>query len=345
MPINLGTLGAPDPDAVAPDGTALGQSGGAPAEEPDKPKRRSKAQMIADAVVPGVDDVVTIKDTGSGAKVERMWRVAVEMVRDGKAEWPDNTLKYAFMKYEQERAQGAFASDGPSLQGAMGAADTADPSSQTPSPQHLESGKKGDENIPPEAEVGDEVVVGSDTYRLGHGRVLTHGTIGNPDGSIIQANRRWQRELGTGATGPWISVPLSLSGGEQEQPLQDLAEAMINAPASNGNGVTTQVQRQPVDVERVDLLTWKIGTGILNKIGLPEYSQLQIGPINVSRMVFDDGRRTTVVVGDRVVQIPTTVVDAFQEVSDTVEYVARYQRGELVSFLESVGALRQPVSS
>lgn len=334
MPVNLGALGTPQPDESA-----------APAEEQDKPKRRSKAQMIADAVVPGIDEVVTIKDVPSNSKVERPWRVAVEMVRDGKAEWPDNTLKYAFQKYEQQRAQGAFASDGPSSQGTTGAADTGDPSTQTPSPEHQESGKKGDENIPPEAEVGDEIVIGSETYRLGHGRVLTHGTIGNPDGSIINAKRRWQRELGSGPSGAWESAPVSLSDRIENVLMEGLAESATNTPVSNGNGAATQTERQPADVEQVDLLTWRVGTGILNKIGLPDYSQLQIGPINVSHMVLDDGRRTTVVLGDRTAQIPTAVIEGFQQACDVCEYVARYQRGQLISFLESVGALKQPVSS
>jgi hypothetical protein len=38
------------------------------------------------------------------------------------------------------------------------------------------------------------------------------------------------------------------------------------------------------------------------------------------------------------------VLEAFREIMDVTEYIARHQRGELVSFLESTGALVQPVS-
>lgn len=361
MPINPSALGTP-----------------APSDEPQeatKRKRRTRAELIADAVVPGDNDFVELKDSGTGAKIQRPWLVAVEMVRGGKAEWADKAMKYALMKFDQQKVRGAFepsATDGSddvnglvlrwnklqeqlddakpgevekittlseesenvrneiiSLGGADPALDGEQPAADT----GQESGKKGDA-VPPDAEVGDEVRVGSETYRVGHGRVLVQGMISESgSGELLHAKRRWQRQLGSGSDGPWESTVLTPPSAEQS--------------ASNGHGgeVTVQTETQPPQVERVGEIEWKIGTGILQKIGLPDYSQLQVGPVNASRMVIDDGRRTTVQVGGRTAEIPTAVIEGFQEVTDAVEYVARYQRGELVSFLESVGALTQPVSS
>lgn len=345
MPINPNALGTPASDAVAPDGTELGQSGGAPAEEQPKRQRRSKAQLIADAVVPEPDHEVIVKDLASGAKVPRPWSEAVSLVKAGTAEFVDKSLKYAVLKMEQEQVAPAF---------------------EQPVAANLESGKRGDDNVPPEAEVGDEIVVGSETYRLGHGRVLTHGVIGNPDGSIIQAKRRWQRELGAGPTGPWESTPLSGGTEQTNAPVQtpdafsQLAEAfqqpsapdptpVASALAGTPPGVTVQSETLPIDVERVGQVEWKIGTGILEKIGLPDYSQLQVGPISASRMVIDDGRRTVVTIGNgpsaRQASIPTVLIETMKEVTDFCEFVARYQRAQLVSFLQATGAIKQPVTA
>lgn len=373
MPINPSALGAPTPDEKPP--------------EEGKRKRRSKAELIADAVVPANDEQVKLKDSGTGAKIDRPWLVAVEMVREGKADWADPSMKYALMKFDQQKVKGAFeppaAGDAADVDGlklrwdklqeaideakpgevekittlseesenvrneiiSLGGADPADPEGSHPASDAVargafmpdtgqESGKKGDVNVPPDAEVGDEVRIGSETYRVGHGRLLVQGMIAESGSNeLIHAKRRWQRELGSGSDGPWESTMLTPPSQEQS--------------ANNGHGgaVTVETETQPPQVERVSQLEWKIGTGILQKIGLPDYSQLQVGPVNASRMVIDDGRRTTVQVGSRTAQIPTAVIEGFQEVTDAVEYVARYQRGELVSFLESVGALTQPVSS
>lgn len=299
--------------------------GGTPEEQPpaDEPKgrtRRTKAQMIADAVVPANDEQVDLKDSGTGAKIQRPWLVAVEMVREGKADWAEKSMKYALMKFDQEKVAGAF----------------AEPTVEQGEPVSLEEQVLSHQAVvPPDAEVGDEVSVGSDTFRVGHGRVLIDGSRPiSVDGKIVKAKRRWRRELGSGANGPWEAVPY---------PSPAVAP---DKSESNGKGadVTVQTERQPMDVLQVGELEWKVGSGILEKIGLPDYSSLQVGPISVSRFVMDDGRRSTVQIGSREATIPTAVVEAFQEITDVVEYVARYQRGELISFLESTGALKQPVS-
>jgi hypothetical protein len=55
-------------------------------------------------------------------------------------------------------------------------------------------------NVPPDAELGDEVRVGAETMRVGHGGVLTTSPVA-VDGEVVKPKRRWQRELGSGPTG------------------------------------------------------------------------------------------------------------------------------------------------
>jgi hypothetical protein len=370
MPINPNALSAPQPDepekspdAVASDGTELGQSGGAEPEAP-KRKRRTKAELIADAVVPGLDDVVEVKDITTGAKIERPWRVAVEMFREKKVDWPDNVLKYAFMKYEQERATqagGAFAqqpSGDPASQEPMGAAGTVESPGQTPSPDvGAHSGKPVDatdasgQRLAPEgAELGDEVVVGAETYVVGHGGVLVQGMVSNGNDPIIP-KRRWQRELGSGPDGPWESHSLAggsvtFSGptGQATVPGTASAEEIANATKSS-EPLSVETQRLPRTQEVLDDGALKIGTGVLEKIGMPDYSSFQVGPITMSRTVIDDGRRTTVTFDDgRQGEVITAAVEGFDLIDNTVEFVAKRFRGQLVSFLESTGALKQSVS-
>jgi hypothetical protein len=186
--------------------------------------------------------------------------------------------------------------------------------------------------------------------RVGHGGVLTNSPIADSDGKPVKAKRRWQRQLGSGLNGPWESVALTQIG--DSKPIFDTpAKAPEIEPVSNGNGAPTTPpvlaapEGQEAEITQVSAVTWKVGTGILEKIGLPDYSSLQIGPISASRMVVDDGRRTTVILGTKTVEIPTAVVEVFKDACNVVEFVARYQRGELVSFLESTGALKQSVSA
>lgn len=376
MPINPNALSAPEPDEQPPSEAAAAAVSGQtnehedPAAEPPKRTRRKKSEMIADAVVPGMDDVVEIKDAGTGAKIERPWRVAVEMFRDGKATWLDKPQEYAFLKYEQQRASGAFGAheDGGSVgdtvddtpterqpdssafsqDAAAAHSDTGeDPANPEPDPMPAPSVDNADEpqethdasgqrKAPEGAELGDEVIIGASVYNVGHGHVLVQGVVAK-DGEIILPKQRWQRELGPGPDGPWVATAL--------------AKASIDNPGASSNGkadgVKVETERLPREVEQVPgdgVLTWKIGNGILEKIGLPDYSSLQVGPITASRMVVDDGRRTTVSLGDnRVGQVPTAVIEAFEEVDNTVEYIAKRFRGQLQAFLEATGALKQPV--
>jgi hypothetical protein len=320
MPINPNALSGAQPEPSEPEEAAQPA-----AEEAPKRTRRTKAQMIADAVVPADDEKVELKDAGTGAKIERTWLVALEMVRDGKAEFADKAMKYSMLKHDQQKSASAFEQPA--------AAD----SSGTPAENVAKA-----ISIPPEAEVGDEVVRGADVFRVGHDGTLTTGPI-SVDGEVVQPKRRWQRELGSGVDGPWESTLLS--------------QTPAAKPEANGKGETRelsvgadQTPAQPVklpegvEVEQISLRGWRVGTGVLEKIGLPDYSSLQIGPITASREVLDDGRRTQVSIGDRVAVIPTACIEIAQQASDIVEYIARYQRGELVSFLESTGAIKSSVS-
>jgi hypothetical protein len=332
MPINPNALTPSEPDEGAADTMAATTDASAAAEvsgEEPKRKRRTKAELIADAVVPADTDEVEIKDAASGAKVKRPWLEAVELVKTEKAEWADKAMKYAVIKMEQQPVADSGAFDQPAA------------------PQVTEIGGP---SCPPEASLGDEVRVGSDTLRVGHGGVLTNSPIADSDGKPVKAKRRWQRQLGSGLNGPWESVALTQIG--DSKPIFDTpAKAPEIEPVSNGNGAPTTPpvlaapEGQEAEITQVSAVTWKVGTGILEKIGLPDYSSLQIGPISASRMVVDDGRRTTVILGTKTVEIPTAVVEVFKDACNVVEFVARYQRGELVSFLESTGALKQSVSA
>lgn len=343
MPINLsGSQPVPDEAIREANEQHEAETQAALEQEQSQPKRkrRTKAELIADAVVPGLDDDVEVKDKATGAKITRPWRVAVEMHRDGKIDLLESgsDLKYPFLKYEQQRASSAFQTGGTAT-GESGGEEAASPAVDTPADTGNDS--SGQRLAPEGAELGDEVVIGPDVYTVGHGatpdqHVLVQGPV-SVDGHILLPTNRWQRELGGARDGEWQSTPVS--------------KPSIDSPA-NGNGKAQEVKVETEKLGRtieaadddVGVLKWKIGNGILEKIGLPDYSSLQVGPISASRMVIDDGRRTVVELGDgRSGQVPTAVIEAFEEVDNTVEYIARRFRGQLQAFLEATGALKQPV--
>jgi hypothetical protein len=385
MPIKRDILGTPDPDEPTPgqlsmDEPETTQEPSTADSEPAKRKRRTKAEMIADAVVPETEDMIEVKDSSTGAKVQRLWHEAVELVKSEKAEFVNKELKYALAKFEQQQ-QAALAlaqpSDDPAerdvryarngeallktgeANGVVSYSDEQGSGTMTVDEWNLLSmtpppADATPSNVPLEAELGDEVVVGAETMRVGHGGVLTTSPVA-VDGEVVKPKRRWQRELGSGFNGPWQSkivggnVPARVkSAASSEVPVQngkgDDSQPDVIAQAVRSGEPVVQAERQPVTYEQVSPVEWKIGTGVLEKIGLPDYSSLQIGPITASRSVIDDGHRTTVTIGNREAVIPTVAVEIGQVASDIVEYIARYQRGELVSFLESTGALKQPVS-
>jgi hypothetical protein len=327
MPINPSALGDSAPEEQPK-----------PQAEEGKRTRRTKAQMIADAVVPADDAQVELKDAGTGAKIQRPWLVAVEMVREGKAEWADKAMKYALMKYDQQKAAPAFEQgSAPSDEEVAALAQQVDRDSNAVAKS---------ENIPPEAEVGDEVLVNDSVFRVGHGGVLTnqHSPI-SVEGEIVSAKRRWQR----GADNEWRSADLSTSDDAQPDiPAEQAATPAPEVAQTNGRGdgeVHVESERLPRTQEHLEDGSIKIGTGILEKIGMPDYSSFQVGPITISRTVFDDGRRTVETFDDgREREVITAAVEGFDLLDNTVEFVAKRFRGQLISFLEATGSLKQPVS-
>lgn len=382
MPINPNALSSPEPDENAQEKQDASQyvAEVQQREEQEQPtrRRRKKSEMIADAVVPAADEQIEVKDSDSGAKVQRTWSDAVALVKAEKAEFVDRAHHYAMLKADQQATASAFAPENTQVQdvrydpkqtshmvktdefvdphgtpyvriadihgsheGSMTLEEwntlSIDAPDQTPPPATDASGQM----VAPEgSEHGDEVVVGSKTYYVGPGGVLVDDVVDAP------AKRRWQRELGAGENGSWESKEIVHPGAFSQRAVE------ITEAVRNGDGpkeLDIQTERLPRTVEPVDgddgVLKWKIGNGILEKIGMPDYSSFQIGPISISRMVIDDGRRTVVPLRDgREGEVPTAVIEAFETIDNTVEFIAARFRGQLMSFFQATGAIQQPVS-
>jgi hypothetical protein len=437
MPINI-PLSSPEPDDQIPGQTSFDK----PAEPP-KRTRRTKKQMIDDAVIPSDDAIIEVKDLGTGAKIERPWSEAVQLVADEKVAFVDASLKYAVMKMAQqatsepEQIQGekryvpqfhSHMVKNKTFTDAAGVEHVAvtdifgghkasltkfewdslpfDKPSEAPAEREtrytidgkalLKTGSEGSaggdrlihysdangglgemfeqewellsmspppstgpvasSNIPPEAEIGDEVLVGAETLRIGHDRTLTSSTVA-VKGEVIQPKRRWQRELGAGPNGPWESTVINSDGGippKQEKPVEQPAPVEAVPATQNGHGgksedvqrtTTEAITSQGGQIDWVDQNVIKIGTGTLDKIGLPNYSSIQVGPVTLSRSIVDDGRRQVVDLPDgRQGEVISAAVEGFELLNNTVEFVAARFRGELQAFLAATGALSQPVA-
>jgi hypothetical protein len=234
MPINPNARTSPQPEPDEPQDSVVPE---ATTAEPAKRKRRSVKELTDDAVVPADDEMVKLKDIGTGAKIERPWLEAIVLVESEKAEFADKGMKYALAKYKQQQA--APASQEPVA-----------PSDQAPSAQ-LPTDESGQMVAPEGASHGDEVVIGAKTYFVGPTGVLVDGVVDAP------AMRRWQRELGTGSDGPWQSTVLL--GALSKPPVE-------NNGHSDQPPITVQTERLPRTVEVLDNGMVKIGTGILEKI-------------------------------------------------------------------------------
>jgi hypothetical protein len=327
MPIKPESLPSPEPEPIPPQDA----SGDAPTSvspdtsaEPPKRTRRTRKQMVADAVIPGDSEMVEVQDLNTGAKIQRNWRDAVGLVQSGAVKFTDKAMEYAREK-EAQQSSGQPVSDQP----------VATENIEQPQPAPSA-------NVPPDAQLGDEVRVGSETYRVGHNRVLTNSPVTGAFG-VIRPARRWQRELGAGPDGPWQQTPLTVIG--EPRPILEKSDVPVEKDSQNGNGVTVQTERLPREMEELDDGSIKIGTGILEKIGLPDYSSLQLGPITISRAIKDDGRRTSVTFDDgREGEVITAAVEGYELLDNTVEYVAKRFRGQLFSFLAANGVAKQPVA-
>jgi hypothetical protein len=393
MPINPSALSSPDPDDAAKErqdaSDYVAETQQREEQEQPQRKRRTKAELIADAVVPAADAQIEVKDSGTGARIKRPWPEAVALVKGGQAEFVDKSLKYAVLKMEQQpiAASSAFAqpaqpSDDPAArevrytidgQALLKTGESESPGGDVvvswadyrgengtmtdsewellaqsppmlPENQEQPASSPSTTSVPPDAELGDEVRVGTETLRVGHGGVLTTSPVA-VNGEVVRPRRRWQRELGAGPDGPWESKLLRTDSDETSKAAEPASQN------GHGDGPVVQTERLPRTQEDLGDGVIKITTGVLEKIGMPQIesfasaSQLQVGPISVSRTVLDDGRRTTVALSDgREAEVITAAVEGFELLDNTVEFIARRFRGQLVSFLEATGALRQPVS-
>jgi hypothetical protein len=354
MPINPNSLSSPEPDDHTPDEIAdkvehddlaeesqvdpqtPGTSEEIAQETQSKRTRRTKKQMTADAVVPADDEVVLIKDVGTGAKLERQWLVALELVRGGQATFADKAMNYAMAKYDEQKKN-------PEQLGAQEPAETDVPSDPTPALEPTVA--SGMLAAPEGAALGDQVVIGAETYTVGHQNTLVKGQVTAGSGEIVVPKRIWQRELGAGPEGPWMSRVLSSEPDEPTVPVEQAEEKLVVEQASNGKAdIDVVPERIPHTVDEIAPGTFKVGTGMLEKIGLPNYSSLQIGPLTLSRTVQDDGRRTKTTVNGREATVIAAVVESFEEMDNTLEFISARFRGQLQSFLEATGALNQPVS-
>lgn len=347
----------------------------APKDETAKPRRRNKAQLIADAVIPADDDVVQLKFMSTGTKGERKWLEAVELFRDKKVEFVDppdapSPLKYAVEKMDQEKGGAPPAEkkdlDDSSVEGLtlrwlnlqaaldeMGTDEGREQldeeaemvrkqiveiGGQDPASDEAYAARAGDDpdkkvdDLPAEAQLGDEIRIGADVFRLGHGNTLTSGPV-EKDGAAAKPRHQWQRELGTGGKGPWQIVETYPVEGDDDKPEGDTSKGAFADPAP---GETTGPVQVANSVEHVNGNIYRVTMGYLEKIGLPDYSALHIGPATVTHEVADDGRRIKVTMGDREVELPAAVVEAQKESAHICEYVMRSERSALIHFLEAV---------
>lgn len=371
-------------------------------EEAPKSKRRTKRELIDDAVVPASGDLVKLKDANTSAKYERPWSEAVTMVAEKKAEFIDRGLKYAVLKMEEQRAplpEAANDTDSESLATSSISQDEADglearwcalqeevdetrasdteklaslaEESELVRVQLIDAGYEdvqsddaynrrnlleGDDKkiprvgngkfvaagdavaqgahdglIPDGAQVGDEVRVGSDTLRIGHGMVLTTSPVADEQGNKIEPKRRWQRELGAGKNGPWEATTLHA---EQADESTSVPAAPLEIPQEK---TISQIESVGADIQKI-AGGWRVSAGYLEKIGLPEFSSLQIGPVMVSRDVFveDETHMISVTREDGTkISAPAEVIAAQRTCFHAAEISMRFERGAMLAFLEA----------
>jgi hypothetical protein len=319
---------------IAPATEVVSDAEAAAAQEPEPTKkrgRRTKAQMLADAVIPGDDDQVKIKLVQTGERVERPWLVAVELVRDGRAEWVDYELKYSLQKMDQQRARSTLTLSDAEI--AEGREDLSEEDVPTPEPERaIDAGRR--DIVPPDADPGDTFEYQGKTYYVGHGgqmistRPVAGPTAPDPD-APLEAKRHWI----VANDGEWASYDLEP---DVEKSIEDLKQEVVEKTEDFARAVSNvigpvQVAAAPAAPDR-----WKISGGFLEKIGLPEYSSLQIGPVAHQREVALSGETVEVEgLGGRKIALDRAVVDGIQQVNDACEYHLLYLRGQAREFIQS----------
>lgn len=300
-------------------------------EEQPKPKRkrRTKAEIerdnIAAAVIPGDDDPVTVvmKDTGTPA--ERPWLVAVEMYRDGKVEL-NKDHQFAVKKIDLEREaakQGAQAPD-PAGDGAP----AAEPQPLQEPPAPAPSGPAA-AAFAPQPDAASAVPAPQDKIfvRMA-GANKTHVVSFDPS--------EWELARALVFTGAGEFTEDENERLHQTQLSAGDLPGPIAAKVPNPQTAMTITPPAPND-DAAKPGVWKVSMGYLEKIGLPDYSSLQVGPAAAQHMVIDDGRRQDYDLGDRRVSLPVSVIEGMQKCAQVCEAVMRAERSSMINFLESQG--------
>lgn len=336
-------------------------------DAPKKRKRRTRAELIADARIPDDAELVEVVFEATGVTGERPWETAVKLAQQGKIEFVDKSMKYSLLKHLQMTGDGdppvssddddegeklevlvvkwndlqkqlddvsdddldeirrlsAKAQDVRERIIAVGGEDPDGDEPSGASNSGKDVGKKSSVSVPPDAMVGDEVVRDDEVYYVGHGHMLIQHPP-SKDGEFIDPAQRWSL-----VGDEWAAASIEKKTAKTAKPAKK-SDAKPEAIEATGPQLVEQSTQQ------VNIGLWKVSMGYLEKIGLPEYSSLQIGPCSAQRHVLDDGRRTTVAMHGREVEIPTSVVEAMQEAGQVCEYVMRAERQAMVNFLESV---------
>jgi hypothetical protein len=132
-----------------------------------------------------------------------------------------------------------------------------------------------------------------------------------------------------------------------EGPVDPTPAPAVPAPEEDGvdyEPVRVQASAQPTDFRTADgIEIIKITAGYTEKIGLPGYSSLQIGPVSLSRMVPDAGKRITweeagIPCRNDEERARTVSVDVSQALKHTfydAEAVMRVERSSAIAFIEA----------
>jgi hypothetical protein len=325
--------------------------------------------------VPAPDAQIEVKDAGTGAKVQRPWPEAVALVKAGQAEFVDKSLKYAVLKMEQQpvAASSAFAqpaqpSEDPAerevrytidgqalLKTALEQSDAPTTSSsgrpRTASREDGPTSGSCSRCLPRRATAAPAPPTSRPTPSWAtrcasvrdparRSRRRAHDSPVAVDGEVVKPKRRWQRELGPAQRALGVDALAHRLPTNNDQGRR--LASRRSAQNGHGDGPVVQTERLPAEVERVSERV----EGRHRHPREDRPARLLLAADRPDLGLAHGRRRRPAQRGDD--RGPQGAradgrVEAF-EAMDVTEYIARHQRGELVSFLESTGALKQPVS-
>lgn len=303
MPIRTGALSAPQ------------QSADDATDEKPKRKRRTKAEIEADkiskAVIPNDDEEISVVFTDGGKTGVVLWPEAVTLAKEGKIDLSEKH-QYAIKKLEQMTAEELTAK-----------ADAEDAEFDDAP------------NLPADDDTFD-VIVAEAAVTWNWEQIKTH----------VLDNRNTNLE----------ASPELMAAIEQERAYRakkaehgldkngELAEpAAAKEPADPGvpTGPVSTASAQYAEKGEVVLGSngfplVRISFGYLEKIGLPEYSALNIGPCQVTGYVEDTGEMIEVHTKDGVKLARKAVVEGLRQCGIDAEAAMRAERQSLINFLEAV---------